>query len=428
MTNQIGAAIVDRIVQAFQNDQPFKVIVVMPAVPAFAGDLNSDDALGTRAIMEFQYNSICRGGHSILEKLPEAGIEEPSQYIGFYNLRGFDRINTSRTMQNVEELAGVSHEAARQQEDDYLQSGIIDGQTENESRDAYATYQASAVYAGDDTLDTISACYMDDGPNLPDLPWDGGGSPEDEINAFVTEELYIHSKLLIADDRLVICGSANLNDRSQLGTHDSEIAVVISDPTPSLPSLMNGESYTAAKFAASLRRFIFRKHLGLVSDQRWDRPGGNWLPVDSGGLNEYDWDSPGDRLVQDPLGMDFTNLWRHTANTNTQVFSKAFHTVPDNHVRNWTDYETFHARHFKLPATADEEREEEGPSSGDYSTRYEYGHIVREEFPGGVEEVKAWLGMVRGTLVEMPLGFLAEVGDIAKEGLTLNGLTDELYT
>jgi phospholipase D1/2 len=45
-------------------------------------------------------------------------------------------------------------------------------------------------------------------------------------------ELYIHSKILIADDRIAIIGSANLNDRSQLGYHDSEIAVVIEDPTP----------------------------------------------------------------------------------------------------------------------------------------------------------------------------------------------------
>jgi phosphatidylserine/phosphatidylglycerophosphate/cardiolipin synthase-like enzyme len=37
----------------------------------------------------------------------------------------------------------------------------------------------------------------------------------------------VHSKLLIADDHLVICGSANINDRSMLGKRDSEIAVII---------------------------------------------------------------------------------------------------------------------------------------------------------------------------------------------------------
>lgn len=43
----------------------------------------------------------------------------------------------------------------------------------------------------------------------------------------VTELIYVHSKLMIVDDRSVICGSANINDRSLLGKRDSEIAVII---------------------------------------------------------------------------------------------------------------------------------------------------------------------------------------------------------
>lgn len=43
----------------------------------------------------------------------------------------------------------------------------------------------------------------------------------------VTELIYVHSKLLIADDAIVICGSANINDRSLVGKRDSEIAVYI---------------------------------------------------------------------------------------------------------------------------------------------------------------------------------------------------------
>lgn len=45
--------------------------------------------------------------------------------------------------------------------------------------------------------------------------------------ALVTELIYIHSKLLIVDDNLVIAGSANINDRSMLGDRDSEVALVI---------------------------------------------------------------------------------------------------------------------------------------------------------------------------------------------------------
>ena len=41
-----------------------------------------------------------------------------------------------------------------------------------------------------------------------------------------TEIIYVHSKLMIVDDEVVLCGSANINDRSLLGDRDSEIAVI----------------------------------------------------------------------------------------------------------------------------------------------------------------------------------------------------------
>lgn len=45
----------------------------------------------------------------------------------------------------------------------------------------------------------------------------------------VTEIIYIHSKMMIVDDKYVLVGSANINDRSMLGSRDSEIAVVTED-------------------------------------------------------------------------------------------------------------------------------------------------------------------------------------------------------
>lgn len=44
-----------------------------------------------------------------------------------------------------------------------------------------------------------------------------------------TEQIYIHSKLMIVDDDIVLMGSANINDRSLLGNRDSELAVVVED-------------------------------------------------------------------------------------------------------------------------------------------------------------------------------------------------------
>ena len=50
----------------------------------------------------------------------------------------------------------------------------------------------------------------------------------DRLNdRWVTEQIYVHSKLLIVDDGCAILGSANINDRSMLGNRDSELAMFI---------------------------------------------------------------------------------------------------------------------------------------------------------------------------------------------------------
>ena len=117
--NLVGKALVDRILRAARAGEKYKVIVVIPSVPGFAGDLRDDSALGTRAIMEFQYNSINRGGHSIMQLIGQAGFN-PLDYIRFYNLRNYDRINASATLAQVEKQSGVNYEDARKQHDDAM--------------------------------------------------------------------------------------------------------------------------------------------------------------------------------------------------------------------------------------------------------------------------------------------------------------------
>ncbi len=64
-----------------------------------------------------------------------------------------------------------------------------------------------------------------------------------------TEQIYIHSKVIIVDDDIVIMGSANINDRSMLGFKDSEIAIRIEDETK-VKSIMNGQEVEVSKFAS----------------------------------------------------------------------------------------------------------------------------------------------------------------------------------
>jgi phospholipase D1/2 len=45
----------------------------------------------------------------------------------------------------------------------------------------------------------------------------------------VSEIVYVHSKLLIVDDKIALIGSANINDRSLRGDRDSELAIVVEE-------------------------------------------------------------------------------------------------------------------------------------------------------------------------------------------------------
>lgn len=81
----------------------------------------------------------------------------------------------------------------------------------------------------------------------------------------VTEQLYIHAKCMIVDDKAAIIGSANINERSMRGVRDSEVAAVVRDKE-TVKTTMNGEPYIAGKFAHTLRMRLMREHLGVNVD------------------------------------------------------------------------------------------------------------------------------------------------------------------
>jgi phospholipase D1/2 len=82
----------------------------------------------------------------------------------------------------------------------------------------------------------------------------------------VTEQLYIHAKIIIVDDRIALIGSANINERSMIGLRDSECAAVVRD-TDMLWSIMDGEPYLVGRFAHTLRMRLMREHLGIDVDE-----------------------------------------------------------------------------------------------------------------------------------------------------------------
>ena len=101
-----------------------------------------------------------------------------------------------------------------------------------------------------------------------ELACDPNAEQGEERCRLATELVYIHSKIMIIDDVKVLCGSANINDRSLIGSRDSELAFVLEDAKCEVASKMDGKNVMVGKFGSSLRRHLFAEHLGQVRTTR----------------------------------------------------------------------------------------------------------------------------------------------------------------
>jgi len=115
-------------------------------------------------------------------------------------------------------------------------------------------------------------------------------------NQLVSEQVYVHSKLIIVDDEICIIGSANLNRRSLDGDRDSELAVCIYDRF----------------FCLDLRYGLFIEHLGLHSEACV----GCRLCSSQRKSTEISFDSGALALLEDPL------LWNEVASVNSSIFER----------------------------------------------------------------------------------------------------------
>lgn len=80
----------------------------------------------------------------------------------------------------------------------------------------------------------------------------------------VTEQVYVHSKLMIVDDRYALLGSANINDRSLLGDRDSELGVLIMDTEKGNKDVLgDGRPRLVRNFAHELRVSVWEKIFGF---------------------------------------------------------------------------------------------------------------------------------------------------------------------
>ncbi|KAJ7955153.1 Phospholipase [Quillaja saponaria] len=175
--NRVLEALYRRIMRAHNDKKSFRVIIVIPLLPGFQGGLDDNGAASVRAIMHWQYRTICRGNNSILHNLYDLIGPKTHDYISFYGLRAYGRL------------------------------------------------------------------------------FDGG--------PVASSQVYVHSKIMIIDDCTTLIGSANINDRSLVGSRDSEIGVIIEDKEL-ISSYMGGKQWKAGKFSLSLRLSLWSEHLGLL--------------------------------------------------------------------------------------------------------------------------------------------------------------------
>ncbi|KIP04639.1 hypothetical protein PHLGIDRAFT_75578, partial [Phlebiopsis gigantea 11061_1 CR5-6] len=422
------------------DDDPVKnqiakalVVVVIPEVPGFAGNIRDESSV--KIIMAAQYRTINRGGHSIYEEIRKAGYE-PLDYIRFYHLRAYDRINGPfrSFIATMEENSGVKFQQAMvalarqwvgQDNDtpqpenvtivlpDETQAGTtgVEGKKDalktetyplprsvDEARELIERFEhgADGLRSDEPVADNVVQHMLHDRTSLLDEKW--LGTEEEELNAYVSELLYIHSKVMIVDDRRVIMGSANINDRSQKGDGDSEIAMVVEDEDM-IETTMDGERYMASRFAATLRRQLYKEHLGLIPPQlcagareqadSFMRPAPH-ANADQTGTTE-------DAAVADPLAPETEALFNDTARTNREIFTEVFRPVPTNLVRTWDAYPNY------VPKTKTDH--------------------VAPDVP--LARVKDRLSQVRGALVECPLDFLIDQKDFV-EGPEWSGLDPTL--
>ena len=133
VSNTLAQSLYSRIMKAALSRQKFRVLILIPLLPAMEGPVKGGPLSSIAGVMYWQLRSICRGGGSLMESLEASGVD-PFEYIKFIGLRTHQKMS----------------------------------------------------------------------------------------NGWQTEMVYIHSKLMIVDDRAAIIGSANINDRSMMGNKDSE--------------------------------------------------------------------------------------------------------------------------------------------------------------------------------------------------------------
>lgn len=216
--------------------------------------------------------SISRGGNSVLEKLHQENIPA-EDYISFYSLRNWGRIKKSSAAKMVSPMASGILLDPSSPTSTTTGSGIDasrKGSMDQATNGMYGGFNNSVSNINTSSIATTSATTTTNKPiskkkskirnsvssltNMRNGGDSGGGGTNDDSSQhpstqhqrqrsrsnsedrwdtmsdgrmeFVTEQVYIHSKLMIVDDKTVICGSGKKNTLYHAWTHLSFSVIV----------------------------------------------------------------------------------------------------------------------------------------------------------------------------------------------------------
>jgi len=263
LKNRVVKALYSRIKTAIRNKEDFKVIIFIPLLPAFEADLEQKNG----PVMQLQ----------IALQNMTIGVDDKMSFIAKVHEL------TQRHGEHAENYVMVC--ALRKW--DYVPD-FIEGDGVNLTGPTKKAWCSSSKKRSKSEQPARSHKKVDPDHEKP-----------------MTGLIYIHSKLLIADDSDLIIGSANLNDRSLYGKRDSELAVYMKGDLD-LPIRYGASTFKVNRKIHNFRCQIFEEHFGMQRNE-----------------------------VLFPNSSKFWAKAWNIAHINQQVYEKVFSCYPSNKFTTW---------------------------------------------------------------------------------------------
>lgn len=284
--NKVQLTLCNRIVKAHKNGEDFHVIIILPLRTESEGEWGKN-AKDLEALTYYNYATLYHHGDNPLMQELENGI-----------LNTLVARKKRVHVQQLKELVGP--EKLKELVDPEKIKELVDPEKLKELVDHYISVYSLRTH------DILKNDILEDGKPVT-------------VTKPVTEMIYVHSKVMIVDDRKAIIGSANINDRSMMGCMDSEVDVIVQDKeSEMIGGRMNGNPYQVGKFSHSLRCHLLKEHLGLLNEDT-------------------------NLSVEDPLTDEFHDRLSTQASTNTEIYEEVFKgsILPVDSVLCYKDIETW---------------------------------------------------------------------------------------